>query len=226
MFGSVRVYSSSDLADYYSLHLEKPDTCPFCKKKILPIGLLGVYHEQNRDCHISAFFLCPGCENIFTGVYYPQDSISEGQQFYLKTTLPEKTSVRAFSDNIKKISPKFVEIYQQAENAENAGLNEICGMGYRKALEFLVKDYAIHRNPNNKDSIESSLLSPCINNNIDNSRIKSLATASAWIGNDETHYIRKNEDYDVNQMKSFILSIAYFIDSDLEVEKATAIIRK
>lgn len=76
MFGSVCVYSSSDFSDYYSLHLEKPDTCPFCKKTILPIGLLGVYHEQNRDCHISAFFLCPGCENIFTGVYYPQDSIS------------------------------------------------------------------------------------------------------------------------------------------------------
>ena len=68
MFGSVCVYSSSDFADYYSLHLEKPDTCPFCKKTILPIELLGVYHEQNRDCHISAFFLCPGCE-IFSPAY-------------------------------------------------------------------------------------------------------------------------------------------------------------
>ena len=45
MFGSVCVYSSSDFADYYSLHLEKLDTCPFCKKTILPIEVIGVYHE-------------------------------------------------------------------------------------------------------------------------------------------------------------------------------------
>lgn len=74
-------------------------------------------------------------------------------------------------------------------------------MGYRKSLEFLIKDYAIAFHPDKETDIVKSQLSPCINEYIDNKRIKSLATASAWIGNDETHYTRKHEDYNVEHLK-------------------------
>jgi hypothetical protein len=33
-----------------------------------------------------------------------------------------------------------VEIAQQASDAEQYGLDQIAGVGYRKALEFLIKD--------------------------------------------------------------------------------------
>lgn len=41
-------------------------------------------------------------------------------------------------------------------------------MGYRKALEFLVKDYAIFLNQEDEDKIKNASLSSCINNYIDN----------------------------------------------------------
>ncbi|MDD6467094.1 MAG: hypothetical protein PUF50_02820, partial [Erysipelotrichaceae bacterium] len=84
----------------------------------------------------------------------------------------------------------------------------------------LVKDYAIHIHPEDQEDILSKTLGNVIEKYIDNKRIKSLAKASAWIGNDETHYQRKNEDYNVQHLKSFIHAATSFIDSDLEAIKA------
>ena len=43
----------------------------------------------------------------------------------------------------------------------------------------------------------------CINK-IDNSSIKELARRATWLGNDETHYIRKWEDRDIHDLKNLI----------------------
>ena len=106
------------------------------------------------------------------------------------------------------------------ESAENMGLSEICGLGYRKALEFLIKDYGILFHPDDEEKIKNMALSPCINTYIDNPRIKTLATASAWIGNDETHYVRKHEDYNLEHLKIFISATVSFINSELSYLKA------
>ncbi len=53
---------------------------------------------------------------------------------------------------IKNISPKFYDIYNQSIIAKNNGLNEIYGMGLRKALEQLITDYLInHCNHSRED---------------------------------------------------------------------------
>lgn len=49
-----------------------------------------------------------------------------------------------FSDIINEISPGFVKIYNQAHEAEIRLLDDIVGGGYRKALEFLIKDICIY----------------------------------------------------------------------------------
>lgn len=64
------------------------------------------------------------------------------------------------------------------------------------------------------------MLSPCIKKYIDNPQIKTLVERSAWIGNDEAHYIRKQTDRDVNDMKAFIKATVYFIGMVLITEDA------
>lgn len=44
---------------------------------------------------------------------------------------------------IKRHCKKFISIYNQALTAEKNGLTEICGLGYRKSFEFLIKDYLL-----------------------------------------------------------------------------------
>ena len=111
---------------------------------------------------------------------------------------------KRFSDNIKSLSPDFCKIYNESYRAEQQGLTEICGMGYRKALEFLIKDYAISLNPNNSEEIKRKMLGQCINDYMENDKLKALARASSWLGNDETHYVRQNIDYSLKDLKNFI----------------------
>lgn len=80
-------------------------------------------------------------------------------------------------------------------------------------MEFLVKDYAISIHPEHKSQIESSQLARCIADFIDNEKIKTLAKASAWLGNDETHYIRKHQNHNIQDLKRFIKATVAYIES-------------
>ena len=128
-------------------------------------------------------------------------------------------------DDIKELSPRFVKIYNEAATSENETLLEICGMGYRKALEFLVKDYLIHKTPEEEEAISSESLAQSINR-IEDKRIKVLASRSAWLGNDECHYVRKHEDYGIEELKTFINAMLTYISSEIAFEKALEIPHK
>ena len=84
----------------------------------------------------------------------------------LKSSYPKEPVKQEFDDNIGNISPSFCEIYNQAYTAEQTDLNEIAGMGYRKALEFLIKDYCIYKNKSEEENIKNSLLGQVINNHM------------------------------------------------------------
>ena len=104
----------------------------------------------------------------------------------LPTALPEK---RTFSNIISELSPNFCEIYNQAYIAEQTNLMQICGTGYRKSLEFLIKDYLISTLPEDQhEAIKNKFLNNCIRDNISNINIKTVASRAVWLGNDETHY--------------------------------------
>lgn len=192
-----------------------PRVCPICNTGI-DARVLSSFYIQNEylACDVFILFFCHSCESCFMGVYHCPYPSAQNRLFQMHL-VPEGDEVSCFSEKITSLSPKFVEIYNQSEKAEQWGLSEICGMGYRKALEFLVKDFAIFISPDSEEIIKTKQLSPCINDHIDNKRIKALAKASAWIGNDETHYTRKHESYTTADLKSFITAMVTFIDSEL-----------
>lgn len=206
--------------------IEFPSTCPHCNKSLNPVFLSAYYSEALPGLSpnkIHAFFFCPSCEQCFQVYYCSRDFHGT---YNISFAIPTTSNKIKFSENINNLSPSFSEIYNQAYLAEQSGLNEICGLGYRKSLEFLVKDYAIHLNPEDKEVIKSSKLFQCIQKYIESKKIKTLATACAWIGNDETHYVRKHENYGIDQLKAFISSVVSFIDSDLSYEEALSFISK
>jgi len=47
----------------------------------------------------------------------------------------------------KKTSQQFVKFYNQTSKSEDFLLDKIVGLFYRKALKFLIKDFAIYNNP-------------------------------------------------------------------------------
>jgi hypothetical protein len=135
-------------------------------------------------------------------------------KFSLDIAINGKPKGVTYSQTIRDISSNFIDIYEQAEQAENIGLKDICGVGYRKALEFLIKDYIIKNDPSLKQTVEKKLLATCINNHIQNQRIVDIAKRAVWLGNDETHYIRKWEGMDITHMKQLIALTVHWIETE------------
>lgn len=201
--------------------LSSIDSCPICKKSIAPKFLNGIFWiTDENDAHIECHFMCPGCKRTFIGSYLAESNYMDYDIGEIISIDPQHYESQHFDSHIEDLSPQFIKIFNQSLAAESYGLDEIAGLGYRKSLEFLVKDFAIHRYPGEEEEIKKLMLSPCIKKYIDNPQIKTLAERSAWIGNDEAHYIRKQANRDVSDMKSFIQATVYFISMILITEDA------
>lgn len=202
------------------ISLELPAKCPCCGTTYSRTPECTNYFQKDSGIIIAnSTYFCPTCGNCFFVVYLVEEDFPEPYGNPL-IQYPEPSETTSFSKELSTLTPKFVEIYHQAEKAENSGLTELCGIGYRKALEFLVKDYAISQHPDKESEIVSSFLGKCIDDFIDNEKIKTLAKASAWLGNDETHYVRKHQDYDVQDLKRFIKATVAYIESELSFDEA------
>lgn len=215
--------------------IDEPTRCPVCKYAIKPVELhISGFRDEKKNAYISALYLCKSCFRTFLALHeceaaatYSRVGVLSGHTFKAKMLYcePNRFTKKDFPREITGLSPKFDTIYNQALAAECSNLDEIAGLGYRKAVEFLVKDFAIHEHPEKEEDIKSMMLSPCIEKYIDAPQIKTLATKSAWIGNDEAHYVRHHPTLDVEDMKRFIHALVSYISMLLTVEEANQIQR-
>jgi len=190
-------------------HLNRyPDKCPYCHNNILPNPLNG--HTVKQTFEIA--FTCTNntCQKVFIG-YYHVDQLGNGAFI---TTSSGNLLTKVFADSIINVSPNFGLLYNQSYQAEQYGLTEICGVGYRKALEFLIKDYAITKHPASEAEIKSIMLGTVINGFIEDDKIKAAASRAAWLGNDETHYVRRWESKDLQDLKRLIDLTVHSIEMD------------
>ena len=56
------------------------------------------------------------------------------------------------------------------------------------------------------------MLGHCIDTYISNPSVKAVAKRAAWLGNDETHYVRKWEGKDINDLKGLISMTVSWIE--------------
>ena len=195
------------------MKVTEPNECPICKCNIAAKILYVAYKHNDKRYTLN---FCPACKEVFLATHSYSGNVISCE--------PNRFAEKTFTKELSALSPQFVKIYNQASAAESSSLDEIAGIGYRKALEFLVKDFAISQNNDDSDKIKNMPLSQCINAYIDNSKIKKTAISATWLGNDETHYIRKYEDRDINDMKKFIEALVYFVSMDLIVSDAESLI--
>ncbi len=191
--------------------------CPLCHNAIMA-NVLGAYMNKNV---LTITHSCPACESFFISLYI--DPYCSGAYECL-SSYPNNPEEHKFSECISELSPAFVKIYNQALAAEEKHLTEICGLGYRKALEFLVKDYAISIKPEKEEEIKKSFLAACISTYISREHIKTLAKACTWLGNDQTHYVRKNQNHGIDELKAFIQTLISYMEEEFNLKKAEELI--
>ncbi len=203
-----------------------PDNCPICHHAVDPRVLKEIItgRDGERGTLLEIAFQCPRrtCLHIFIGRYHQTQTVGGmcmAGDYMLKDTQPKSYLEPDLSSEVVSISPSFKVIYGQAAQAESLGLGEIAGVGYRKSLEFLMKDFCIHKNPTKEDAIKKSPLAQVIKNHVTAQNIKDCAEKAAWLGNDETHYERTWKCKDISDLKQLIKLTCIWVESDLLTEK-------
>lgn len=217
--------------DSSSLEVIAPDPkiCPCCNYGIQPQNLFASKAEYIKNVYsFIVVHQCPNCSKYFITEYI-QDPI-----FIYNVDLPEfvarpytppfKISISNES-RLTDISERFLEVYKQSLMAERYGLHHLVGMGLRKALEYLLQDYLSIINPNDIEKIKNSTLSQNINL-IPNEDLRSLATASKWLGNDHVHTSIKWPDKDISDLKKFIEALTHLLLMELSILSAKEMISR
>ena len=221
-----------------NLTFDEVDTCPVCHKKIKPHELASstflVPADSNNDLMIdclSIMYLCRGCYHTFV----TQHLFSTSHELTkLLFTSPEIPTKKVFDEKVNELSEEFVSIYNEALAAESLGSVKVAGIGYRMALEFLIKDFFIkcHPGDEHKEKISKMHLGQFFGKNqqheytVTNDKLNIIALASVWIGNDFAHYERLHKDYSIDDLKNLIDTTLYYISLELNVLMAQEIIRK
>jgi hypothetical protein len=191
-----------------------PDRCPICHNGIQPVDP-GVNRLSREDAALERVFICPvtQCNRFFVARYSRNP---HSGYYFLDRCVPTELRNYPQSPELEKISPDFCAIYNEAHKAEQLGLLLISGPGYRKALEFLVKDYLtlVNKTEEAKKQIATGALMGVIKTFVTDSRTRTTAERATWLGNDETHYIRKWEDKDLQDLKKFIQLTCHWIQSE------------
>lgn len=215
--------------------IPKPHTCPHCGRSEAPEVMLDepitfTNHAEYSDAKMIELYRCTyaDCLKYFIEVYQVESSDTNGYYFQtIKYDYSGKHTDISIPVGLDKISPQFVEVYRQATVAEDAGLDQLAGMGYRKALEFLIKDFAIHEEPDKQAEIKAQFLGKVISDRLNEfKKLQSLATAANWIGTDQTHYEQRYTDKDINDMKRYILSASNLISGDYLADDAADFVEK
>jgi hypothetical protein len=205
-----------------------PDICPLCHIGISPDRVSAVVSSDRPfGRRLQIVYRCPrkDCESLFIA-YFLQKRHSttlagHSSTYFYESMAPLNPFEAEFSGEIQEVSPSFVQIYNQAIAAESYHLDQVAGMGLRKALEFLIKDFLVKQRPSDAVNIKKALLGPCINNYVDDPRLKQCAERATWLGNDETHYERKWVGQDVKDLKVLIKLTVNWVESALLTELYT-----
>lgn len=186
--------------------------CPYCHKIHIPEMYSAILYKDFNECFIFCECIDKDCGFAFTRIY----NISKDEFIDI---IQAKLISKEFSYAINNLSPSFVQIYNEAYSAEQMNLSQIMGVGYRKALEFLIKDYLISLDPDKEVNIKAKPLGRCIDEDIDDAKIKNVAVRATWLGNDETHYVRKWVDKDVTHLKALIDLCLHWIEAETSTKQ-------
>ena len=192
----------------HGYQVEVPDACPICHRHS---EMLVVFADAvDGGAVVQATIRCgyAACKQFFF-CYYGRAPSSQ-----LVATRPVKPNVQVFPEAVTKLSPTFVSVFAEAEEASQLGMQQIAGPGYRKAFEFLVKDYAKSLAPDREQEIEAKFAGAVVAEFIGDPRIQSVAKRSLWLGNDESHYMRKWTEMNVTDLVTLIKLTANWIEID------------
>lgn len=193
-----RIYQiDQQIPNYRRTKFLIPDICPNCGKINNPQSSIEGHTHYSGFKIIYMRHHCPSCQKDHWSIQkvFPDSDDSDPQ---LLTYTPSN-SLRQFEKRISDFSPRFVDMYHQAEQAENNGNIELAGIGYRAAEEILIKDFAVKFSSDDVEKVSKYTLNSAIGHYFKDSDALGVSADVVRInGNDYAHWNRP-QNFDTNQ---------------------------
>lgn len=192
------VFNTSNSA--FRFAIQKPRFCPVCRLpqegKQVDFKLWSLGGTQYYG---TVMYECTSCGKQYLVTYNIDLSDSSG---VFGAFHPPVAS--SYDNEILKVtSPRFIEIYNQALHSEDVGDFDIAAIGFRLALECLVKDYAIKHLNKPTEEVSKKTLADAIGDYLETDLVKA-ADVVRILGNDYAHYERKHADLDYALLKRYL----------------------
>ena len=190
--------------------IETINKCPYCNNLVTPKYVQNTcfaWNEKNKHLYIF-HWMCPNaiCDKHFITFNEITTNKTAKEKYFKYIEHYPNTIKKLFSNNLKQMSPRFIDLYNQSLTSQSIGNFDLSAIGYRAALEVLIKDYAkdILKRPveeiNDKDLFNS------IKDYIPEFTVS--ADVVRILGNDYAHYIQRYDETDfhilIHYMKIFI----------------------
>lgn len=184
----------------FSGNYKKPSVCPHCGFGTdAPLHQKGTFSFNGHYLFI-ATCTCTACgKNFFFSCEY-----NFGKTDYDPIIYPSIAFTPYSNDIFEKISPRFTDMYNQALQSEFHKNIELAAVGYRSALEILIKDYAINELGLNPEEVRSKKLCSAIGTYLNQEDLVKTADVVRILGNDYTHYERKYPQHDFELLKGYM----------------------
>lgn len=193
------VKPANTIASNFSGKYNKPATCPFCGYGTDAPVVKKETYSFNGHYIIAATCQCTSCGKFFFfASEYHKDSL------YQPITIPSISFIPYENENLAAISERFIDMYNQALQSEFVGNIELASIGYRSALEFLVKDFAINELGKPREEVIKKKLHNAIGEYLNQNDLVSTADVVRILGNDYTHYERKYPQHDFDLLKGYM----------------------
>lgn len=216
--------------------IEEPNICPHCHVVNEPdIVSVEHTHSLDDDRQMITLWRCTHrkCGRTFPVLYEHVggskfefvrflDGLPKGPDWPLPILNLKSGKIQDIQEEKRT---RFIDTYLQSLTAEFGGLDEIAGMGYRKAIEYLVKDWAIQSNPGDKEQINKLWLGKVIDDYYDG-ELKGILERATWLGNDQAHYNKLFEEYDLDVLKELIDLVMVELDRQFKMKHFNETIQK
>lgn len=184
----------------------KPTLCPHCgistdavfrDAKQLPFSSGGA---EKSLSFVSLLWACTACKRHFLTCYVADKKRRAATLVYMYPP----AAPYAPDPLVQDLSPRFVDLYRQAQAAEDLEAWDVAAMGYRAALEVLLKDYAIRALGRDEKAVARSKLADLIVEVFHEQELVNCADVVRLLGNDYTHFQRRYTDVDFLNIRRYL----------------------
>lgn len=210
-----RVYSKNNETWTSELEFTRPINCPHCSFANSPTLNSNQVLQYDKG-YLQVFsWKCTHCSESYVTGHTRKDTADKFSEFlFIFPSLKNKQ----FSSLLEDLSPRFIQIYNEASTSEQAGHITLAGIGYRLSLEILVKDFAIIELEKDEDEVSKKTLFNAISEYLPNTDHIVSADVVRIKGNDYAHYKEKYTDLEFEDMKFYLDTLIDLINVQLRLK--------